>query len=522
MKNRKINFIKLGILLFGISILLWNCEKEEVELIKVEAKKELKLKTVSVEKAKSIFENYQKNKPRVFARGESDELTLDPQWETTVQDSLNFTEALLTNTETIINRDGNYTSKVFFIEVNGSTVSGIHSTFPESTFEDGSLKYGNIYFNDFDGNFLDAYKVTNGIITHRLVPKQNVQQAHMFSFMFFLFQGTTTTACWSVDTLAEFNDGTLDEVTVVGNPSGSSNNSSQHSNSYYTFLDHNNYSEEPEDSDTYDGTGGGNTYGGGAQNCTGGKLLNSSTNQCECLDGKVEDSSGNCITNPCTGGKVYDKNTGQCNCLEGKEEGDGGRCFAVKAPCAGDPVPNPAIAPQKGSSGTKGAMYGNSSSGNCKRYGATHCTTPRNKKHDGIDLKNEQGDPIFAMYDGYIYSTKYDKDGAGYNIRIHSTVRGKNVLISYFHLQKNNRILQTSSPLTYVKSGDIIGYQGDSGNLKGALKKKTVDSHVHIEVREHDGSNSWGYSHYKLVDPRDYLSTTINGDGISQVNTNCN
>ena len=29
MKNRKINFIKLGIFLFGISILLWNCEKED-------------------------------------------------------------------------------------------------------------------------------------------------------------------------------------------------------------------------------------------------------------------------------------------------------------------------------------------------------------------------------------------------------------------------------------------------------------------------------------------------------------
>ena len=29
MKNRKTNFIKLGILFFGISLLLWNCEKEE-------------------------------------------------------------------------------------------------------------------------------------------------------------------------------------------------------------------------------------------------------------------------------------------------------------------------------------------------------------------------------------------------------------------------------------------------------------------------------------------------------------
>ena len=32
MKNRKINFIKLGIFLFGISILLWNCEKESNQI----------------------------------------------------------------------------------------------------------------------------------------------------------------------------------------------------------------------------------------------------------------------------------------------------------------------------------------------------------------------------------------------------------------------------------------------------------------------------------------------------------
>ena len=79
MKNRKINFIKLGIFLFGISILLFNCEKEEIELIGVKTKKELKLKTVSIEKAKTFFESYQKNKTALFAHGGSEVLTLDPQ-----------------------------------------------------------------------------------------------------------------------------------------------------------------------------------------------------------------------------------------------------------------------------------------------------------------------------------------------------------------------------------------------------------------------------------------------------------
>jgi len=33
MKNRKTNFIKLGILLFGISIFLLNCQKEETQTL---------------------------------------------------------------------------------------------------------------------------------------------------------------------------------------------------------------------------------------------------------------------------------------------------------------------------------------------------------------------------------------------------------------------------------------------------------------------------------------------------------
>ena len=254
-------------------------------------------------------------------------MTLDPQWETTEQDSLTFTEALLTNTETIINREGNYTSKVFFIEVNDSIVSGIHSTFPESTFEDGNLKNGNIYFNDFEGKFLDAYKVTNGIITHRLIPEQNVQEASLVSFMFLLFQGDISDSlCWAEDSLDSEMPGFSLTFSTGG---GSSSNSG--TNSYYLFFDNNNYGGDPDEDDTYDGSQGFSS-GNNWQNCTGGKLQDPNTGECECPNGKVEDANGNCINNPCTGGKIYDQNTGQCNCPDGKTENEKGECVD-KTPC---------------------------------------------------------------------------------------------------------------------------------------------------------------------------------------------
>jgi murein DD-endopeptidase MepM/ murein hydrolase activator NlpD len=185
-------------------------------------------------------------------------------------------------------------------------------------------------------------------------------------------------------------------------------------------------------------------------------------------------------------------------------------------PCKGDPVFNPEIAPQYGGSGTKGALQG------CTRYGGT-CTggtEGRNKSHAGIDIKSSYGNPIYAMYDGFIFSTKY-QDKAGYYTRIQSTANEKTFIHEYYHLQKEKRILQ-GNPLVKVKSGDIIGYQGNSGNLKNEIKKKIVESHVHIEIREHDGSTKWGYKNFKIVDPRTYFSAKIKDDGTSEKNTNCN
>ena len=120
-----------------------------------------------------------------------------------------------------------------------------------------------------------------------------------------------------------------------------------------------------------------------------------------------------------------------------------------------------------------------------------------------------------------VYSSRHHEK-AGWNVRIQSQVNGETILVSYFHLQENNRVLATSSPLTTVKAGDIIGYQGDSGNLKKAIADGTVESHLHIEVRVHNGSSSWGYSNYDLADPSDFFATQVDQNGQSTNTDNCN
>jgi hypothetical protein len=148
-----------------------------------------------------------------------------------------------------------------------------------------------------------------------------------------------------------------------------------------------------------------------------------------------------------------------------------------KKPCVGDPVPNPEIAPQK-NSGIQGGMHDTCARKNRKAI----CKGVKGRKlHNGVDLKNPYGAPIYAIYDGVATKhTQYKNGkitGAGYYSVIESKINGQNVRMVYFHLQEDNRITGA------VKAGDIIGYQGDSGNLKNGILQGHAISHVHIKTQ---------------------------------------
>ncbi len=169
----------------------------------------------------------------------------------------------------------------------------------------------------------------------------------------------------------------------------------------------------------------------------------------------------------------------------------------MKKPCKGDPVPNPEIAPQT-NSGIQGGLHDTCARKN-KKYtckGIIGC-----KRHNGVDIKNPQGAPIFAIYDGIATKhTQRDREtneitGAGYYIAIKSQINSKTVRLVFFHLQENNRVTGD------VKAGDIIGYQGDSGNLKSGIEDDYAESHVHVKAQE-NGADVDPLNHFKTkIDP---------------------
>lgn len=388
-----------------------------------------------------------------------------PNLDLITQEELINTNAFVTIVPATIPYDNIY-SRILLLNVNGEMLSVLFNMVPDQ--EATSDKFtGDYIITNLDGEFINGYKVENGL---------KVSQ--------YLLSTNSSTTISSRNECEGITCGLVgDEILIIA------------------IVEEPTVYISPIELSSGGGGGsttGGETGGGGSSGGAGGAEWDPIRG--ECGPGYAKNADGDCVR-LCPDGQIADKN---------------GNC--VNKPCDNDPIKDPKIAPQNGSSGTKGALYG------CTRYGGS-CSGEdgRSKSHAGIDLKNEFGEPIFAMHDGLIYSSKYDADGAGYYTRIQGTLNGQNVLTEYFHLQKDNRIEQNRSgePLVRIKAGDIIGYQGDSGNLKGAIASGGVGSHVHIEIRAHDGSTRWGYKNFILKDPRDYISTTINDSGTSETN-DCN
>jgi hypothetical protein len=190
MKNRKLkNYLKLGILLFGFSFLLVNCDINNEESINLdfENSENLNLKTVSFQDAKNFFNvkiEEVKEESKLYTRkGGETPLELTPNWNSIDNNELyGIDQAQLTLADVDINRDGDYISKLFFIDRNNKMESIIFTIYQEKVEDDGRIIEAKMYFNELDGKFIDGYKIENGKITKRLVIKKetNIQKASLF------------------------------------------------------------------------------------------------------------------------------------------------------------------------------------------------------------------------------------------------------------------------------------------------------------------------------------------------------
>ena len=90
----------------------------------------------------------------------------------------------------------------------------------------------------------------------------------------------------------------------------------------------------------------------------------------------------------------------------------------------------------------------------------------RRRVHQGLDIKVQTGDTIYAAFDGKVRITSYQRRGYGYYVVIR---HNNGIETLYAHLSK--RLVDANQN---VKAGDPIGLGGNTGRSSGA--------HLHFET----------------------------------------
>lgn len=478
MKIRKLNFLKIGILFFGITILLWNCEKEEFGVFDPESNKDIQNLTF-----KEAIDFFNQNKPKKnrLSSMKSSSLALQPDWENIAHQELIYSEASLVKVDVSVNREGTYNSQLIFININGQIKNVICTSYKDKTDNDGNMIDGRIYFNKTDGTFLDAYKIEEKLFTKRLIPnkKKKVDHAGFFLFLFQEQDEQEQYLCWPVSESLEGIEIYFHRMlNVRGYLSGGG------SQSYDDYVNH------------ATGMNTGSAHGSGLTNsqitdAAGAILSSPPIDKGECPIG-LKNDFGKCLKN-CSEGKKYNKTTKNCECTEGMVENSSGKC--VKKPCVGDPVANVEIAPSR--LGKKGGTFG------CTRkdWEETCGGVKGDKYHSGLDVKAEVNTNTFSMYDGKVSDIRnsfapgeYKRKSLGNYILVTTKINGETVFIKYNHLNEVHVKIGDR-----IKAGDIIGLNGNTGNAAD----DDIIPHIHLQVF----NTKW-----KSINPSDFLTTKFDNE----------
>ena len=104
----------------------------------------------------------------------------------------------------------------------------------------------------------------------------------------------------------------------------------------------------------------------------------------------------------------------------------------------------------------------------------THPISGAKKHHNGVDIWQAKEPTVLqACFDGKVVgvSTSTDPNGAGNKVVVQSTVNGKKITWTYFHMVKGSIKVKVGDK---VVAGDPVGRMGDTGFATG--------KHLHWEI----------------------------------------
>ena len=119
-------------------------------------------------------------------------------------------------------------------------------------------------------------------------------------------------------------------------------------------------------------------------------------------------------------------------------------------------------------------------------YGNTGFTSLGYNFHNGLDIAGPAAAPIYAAADGVVYDTDHSDTQYGNWVAIKHDLQGKSGGIHIITLYGHMRTI-IAKPGQKLNQGDLIGYEGNTGNTTKKLYGPERGYHVHFGVYDQDG-----------------------------------
>ncbi len=136
-------------------------------------------------------------------------------------------------------------------------------------------------------------------------------------------------------------------------------------------------------------------------------------------------------------------------------------------------------------------------------YGKTGFTSLGYNFHNGIDIASPAATPIYASADGVVYDTDHSTQTFGNWVALKSTIQtpsgSAQIITLYAHMQSFK-----VSVGQHLSQGDLIGYEGNTGNTTAKHYGPERGYHIHFGVYDangfgvKDGSYTKIYGSYRV------------------------
>lgn len=116
-------------------------------------------------------------------------------------------------------------------------------------------------------------------------------------------------------------------------------------------------------------------------------------------------------------------------------------------------------------------------------YGNTGFTSLGYNYHNGLDIAAPAGRQIVAVYDGVVQDTGTGQGAYGNWVTIRHTVTGGRQLISLYAHMSSFKVKRGQE----VKMGDLVGFEGNTGNTTRLLYGPHRGYHLHFTIFDAEG-----------------------------------